>query len=119
MNDTSRFLLLAPASLAFLGPVLVFGSWWWVRVTFRANGRRAIAQALADRGETPIEITDVPMSAVPQRAGLAAAPYVFRVLARDGKGHEASYDWAYEPALVARQARSLKRLAHGIWIPLV
>ena len=113
----SRFAPILPVAVSTLFIVVGGASAFWTVARFRRNGRRAIEQELARRGESPISISSVPLSALPERTGLASG-FVYRIAARNADGAETSYMWAYEPALIARQPRALMRLAHGIWIPL-
>jgi hypothetical protein len=114
----SPYALWIPGLIALFVPIVAGLSSWRVISVQRANGRRAVEARLAALGEAPLSIERVPFSAVLVRTGLAGAVTVFRILARRPDGSDVNYEWAYEPALVARQPRSLKRLAHGIWIAI-
>lgn len=115
-------LLGAPWTPALVAPLIAAAaswSWWSTIRRHRALGRKAIQARLTELGETPVSIERLPDWAVPERAGLAGAVTVFAVVSHRDDGLEVRREWAYEPALVGRQSRSLKhRAGGGVWIPL-
>lgn len=89
---------------------------WRIKFAYRARGRGAVEQMLKARGETLVDLSDVPFSQLPVTTGLSSN-VVFAVRARTAEGEERTYRWAYEPRVFPWQSEAVKRLAHGIWIP--
>ncbi len=109
---------LVTSLIGSMTAIVAASSSFFTRKRFRRNGRRAVEQELARRGETPTLIAEMPISALSGRTGLGAAAFLFHVEARTTDGAPRVYEWAYEPALVARQRRALKQFAKSVWIPL-
>jgi len=105
-----------PAAIAPLLIALSGWNLWRLKYAWRARGRREVERKLADRGETPVAVRELPIGAMQATPGLSAGA-IFQVTARTAHGAEQTYEWAYEPRIFPWQTEGLKRLAHGIWIP--
>ena len=115
-----QFAPILPVAITSLGAVACSG-WiiWRVKYAYRARGRREVERMLADRGETLVALKDLPFSSLQVTTGLSTSPpVIFEVRARTSNGDERTYEWAYEPRGFPWQSEGVKRLAHGIWIPV-
>jgi len=100
-------------------PIAIWTSLFAVWHAQRVNGRRTVEAELKRLGERAVSIENVPLRELTDRAGLTGL-CVFRVAARARDGSATTHLWAYEPGLAARFGGpgGLKRLAHGLWIPV-
>jgi hypothetical protein len=108
----------APYFPAAITPLIIgLSGWnvWRLKYAYRKRGRRAVEQLLATRGETPVAISEVPLCAVYETAGLSAST-IFEVRARTSDGDERTDKWGYRPRVFPWQTEGLQRLNHGIWI---
>jgi hypothetical protein len=115
---------LAPALPILIGsltiPIAIWTTLYGVWNAQRVNGRRAVEAELTRLGERAVSIENVPLGELTDRAGLTGV-WVFRVAGRrKADGSATTHLWAYEPGLAARFGGpgGLKRLAHGVWIPV-
>jgi hypothetical protein len=111
----TQIAALFPLAIAPLFGGLAIWSAWRTRAAYRKRGRQAVERLLTSRGETLVAIKDVPLSALRETAGLAAAA-IFEVRARTAEGDERTYQWGYAPRIFPWQTEGVQRLAHGIWI---
>ena len=112
-----QFAPILPVALCSLA-AMALSAWnvWRIKYAHRARGRQAVERMLEARGETLVDLCDVPYSQLPVKTGLSTT-VVFAVRARTVDGDERTYQWAYEPRVFPWQSEAVKRLAHGIWIP--
>jgi len=106
-----------PPAISLVVIALTGWNLWRIKYAHRARGRRAVEQMLRSRGETLVALKDRPFSQLPAGMGLSST-VVFDIQARAADGEERTYAWAYEPKLFPWQSEGVKRLAHGIWIPV-
>ena len=106
-----------PPAISLLVIALTVWNLWRIRYAHRARGQSAVEQMLRSRGETLVALKDLPFSKLPAGMGLSST-VVFDIRARGADGEERAYQWAYEPKVFPWQSEGVKRLAHGIWIPV-
>jgi hypothetical protein len=108
--------LILPLATTVIGlSSIAYG--WRMRRAARVRGRQAVERLLAERGETLVDIAELPVSRLLSNAGLRAS-IIFQVRARTPKGDEQTYQWAYAPPRDPATSTGLQRCAHGVWIAL-